>query len=256
MMRPEKKKRKKKTPSGDHLYGVLPIEQALKHRRRNLHRLYLKKNYESSDRLKALQQLAQQQKVPWELVSVEELDRLCPDVTHQGVVLHCGPLPYVSESPLKQGGKPQVWMALDQVEDPQNIGAIIRSCGFFGVEGVIVPEAHFPGITPSMAKTSAGVSEWLPIMVVKNLSRFLVQQKTRQYWVIGLDMEASEPLTALTKDRSLILVMGNEGKGLRNLIRQQCDWMVHIAGNTEVASLNVSNAAAIAMYQVNGHLTS
>lgn len=232
------------------LYGVSSVRQALLEQKRNCRKLVLKQGYQTSDRLNEIREIALTQRIPIEVLDTSQLDQLVSHAPHQGVVLVCGPLPYGDATALNTRRTNGLWVALDQLEDPQNIGAIIRSCGFFQIEGVIVPQAHFPGITPSAAKTSAGVSEFLPIILVPNLARFLDQQKQlNHYWIVGLDMEGAQPMTAQRLDRPTILVVGNEGKGLRPLVKEQCDWLVQIEGNPQVESLNVSTATAIALYQ-------
>ncbi len=233
------------------LYGILPVQQALLQQKRTIGHLYLKQDSHSSERLLALEHIAKKANVPISWKPRRELDTMFPNVLHQGAILECGPLPYVEESWLTQtDSESGIFVALDQIEDPQNIGAIIRSCGFFNVAGLIVHQEHFPGLTAAVSKTSAGVAESFPVIAVKNLSRFLKEQKKNGFWVVGMDMEAEQSMHSFTLDRALILVVGNEGKGLRPLVRATCDWLVSIPGNPQVESLNVSNAAAIALYQL------
>ena len=127
------------------------------------------------------------------------------------------------------------------------MGAVLRTCGFFDVSAVVVSKDHSCGLTPVVSKSSSGVVEWLPVISVTNLSRFLQKQKSEGYWIVGLAEESNQSFSQLVRDKPLILVVGNEGRGIRPLIRKQCDWLVSIAGNPEVSSLNVSNAAAVAL---------
>ena len=174
---------------------------------------------------------------------------MCPDAVHQGVVLRCGILPFspISVLPLPVEGKLPLIVVLDQIEDPHNLGAVLRTCGFFDVSAVVVSKDHSCGLTPVVSKSSSGVAEWLPVISVTNLTRFLQKQKSEGYWIVGLAEESNQSVSQLVRDKPLILVMGNEGRGIRPLIRKQCDWLVSIAGNPEVSSLNVSNAAAVAL---------
>ncbi|MGK5092280.1 23S rRNA (guanosine(2251)-2'-O)-methyltransferase RlmB [Deltaproteobacteria bacterium TL4] len=241
-----------KASSQDYLYGLIPVQQALIHQRRTLYKLFLKQETMPSKRSQELKQLASEINVPVAFLTKDEIDNHCPDVTHQGVLLQCGPLPLSDPSLLQ---KPQaqnfpLFLALDQVEDPHNLGAIIRSCGFFKASGVVVGRDHFCGITSTVSKTSAGVVENFPVVVVPNLSRYLEEQKKNNYWIVGLDGEGDQDLKNMRREQPLILVLGNEGKGLRPLVRSTCDWLIRIAGSPEVGSLNVSNAAAIALYQL------
>ena len=244
--------RKKSASTSLYLYGVLPVEAALIHRRRKIDHLYLKKAADSSKRLRKIRLLGEQYGIPVSEVSVKKLEEMCPDALHQGVVISCESLPYSSFSDLPQTveGKYNLIVALDQITDPHNLGAILRTCGFFKVSAVVVPQDHTSGLTAVVAKASAGVSEWFPVISVPNLARFIQQQKSNGFWVVGLVEDAVENVSELSQDRPIILVLGNEGKGIRPLSRRHCDWLVSIPGNPEVSSLNVSNAAAVVLFHL------
>ena len=232
------------------LYGILPVQNALQHRKRALFELYLKPH--PSGRIEALQQQAKVLGVATHLLDSKAMAALCPAVPHQGVVLACGRLPYADlQSVEKEAQTHPIFVALDQIEDPHNLGAIIRSCAFFQISGVIVPRHGSAALTPTVSKTSAGTAEYFPVVAVPNLSQFLQSQKKRGYWIVGLEEQASQSLATLQWDRPYILVVGNEGRGLRRLVQSLCDWCVRIPGSSQVAALNVSNATAIALY----HLT-
>ncbi|MBF0349695.1 MAG: 23S rRNA (guanosine(2251)-2'-O)-methyltransferase RlmB [SAR324 cluster bacterium] len=234
------------------LYGVIPVCQALKIKRRKIVRLIVKTEQSPSPRILEIIHLAKEHSVPVEFLEKSGIDSLCPEGVHQGILLECGPLPYVPyEALAPEDGLPNpVIVALDQVEDPHNLGAIIRSCGFFNVLCVVVPASHSSGITAVVSKTSAGVAESFPIVQVPNLNRFLEMQKTKNFWIAGLDGAAEQDISTLPGDVPLVLVLGNEGQGLRQLVKSKCDWLVKIPGNPDIAALNVSNAAAIALYQL------
>ena len=246
------KGRKTEASTSDFLYGILPVQGALRHRRRKLDHLYLKTDADSSERLREIRMLAEQHGVPVREVPVKKLEEMCPDAVHQGVVLRCGALPFSSLSDLPQTaeGEYPLIVVLDQIEDPHNLGAILRTCGFFKVSAVVVPQDHTSGLTAVVAKASTGVSEWFPVISVPNLARFLQEQKSKGFWVIGLAGDAAESVAELSQDRPLILVLGNEGKGMRRLSRKHCDWLVSIPGDQQVSSLNVSNAAAVVLFHL------
>ena len=233
----------------DLLYGILPVLGALQHRRRRLDRLYLKKDADSSERLRDIRYIAEKIKLPLSEVPVTKLTKMCPNAVHQGVILRCGFLPFSSWNDLPQSeeGQYPLIVALDQIEDPHNLGAILRTCGFFDVSAVVVPQDHTSELTPTVSKSSAGVLEWFTVISVTNLARFLQEQKSKGLWVVGLDGDAAENVGNLKRDRPLILVLGNEGRGIRQLIRKRCDWLVSIPGNPKVSSLNVSNATAVVL---------
>ena len=231
------------------LYGVQPVCAALRQRKRQFSELYIKRGKKNSRRIWEIRELAEELGITLREVPGKKLTEMCPEEVHQGVVLRCGSLPFspISVLSLPVEVKLPLIVLLDQIEDPHNLGAVLRTCGFFDVSAVVVSKDHSCGLTPVVSKSSSGVVEWLPVISVTNLSRFLQKQKSEGYWIVGLAEESNQSFSQLVRDKPLILVVGNEGRGIRPLIRKQCDWLVSIAGNPEVSSLNVSNAAAIAL---------
>ena len=231
------------------LYGVQPVCAALRHRKRQFSELYIKSGRNNSGRIREIQELAEELGITLNEVTKDKLTEMCPDAVHQGVVLSCGKLSFspISVLPLPLDGKLPLIVVLDQIKDPHNLGAIIRTCGFFDVTAVVLSKDHSCGLTPVVSKSSSGVAEWLTVISTTNLTRFLQKQKTEGYWIVGLAEESNQSLSKLERDKPLILVLGNEGRGVRPLIRKQCDWLAIIYGNPQVSSLNVSNAAAIAL---------
>ena len=231
------------------LYGVQPVCSALKQRKREFLELFIKRGKNNSGRISDIMEIAEKFGITVNEVPGKKLTEMCPNAVHQGVVLRCTILPFSTKSdlPLTLEGKLPLIVVLDQIEDPHNLGAILRTCGFFDVSAVVLSRYHSCGITPVVSKSSSGVAEWLTIIPITNLTRFLKNQKSEGYWVVGLSEESNKSISKLEIDKPIILVFGNEGRGIRPLIRKQCDWLVSIAGNPEVSSLNVSNAAAIAL---------
>ena len=231
------------------LYGLQPVRAALRSRKREFSELFIKIGKNNSGPISEIRELAEEIEVTVNEVSGNRLAKMCPNAVHQGVVLRCSILPFsnISDLPLTLEGDLPLIVVLDQIEDPHNLGAIIRNCGFFDVTAVVLSKDHSCGLTPVVSKSSSGVAEWLTVISTTNLTRFIQKKKSEGYWIVGLAEEYNQTLSKLDRDEPLILVLGNEGRGIRPLIRKQCDWLVSIAGNPKVSSLNVSNAAAIAL---------
>jgi len=190
-----------------------------------------------------------------QIVERKEIDKLLPpDSVHQGFALICTPLPPVDlEYIISQSENTDNChiLILDQVTDPQNIGAIIRSALAFNTLALIVQDKNSPQETRSMAKSSAGLIEYLPIVRVTNLSRTIERLKEAGFWTIGMDGYAQTTVAELKKGGKNAIIMGSEGKGMRRLVEENCDITVRLPMNEKAESLNVSTAAAIMLYEIN-----
>jgi 23S rRNA (guanosine2251-2'-O)-methyltransferase len=223
------------------IFGLHAVEAALANPNRPVMRLLATDN--AAQRLAAL--IAKRKLNP-EPVIPKDLDRLLgPDTVHQGVMLEAGPLPRVGPDEIDQNG---VLLVLDQVTDPHNVGAALRSAAVFGACGLVLTERHSPPLSGVLAKAASGALDLVPIVLVKNLSQALSALGDRGVLRIGLAEDAEETLEATPLTRPLALVLGAEGKGLRHLTREKCDRLCRISTANALASLNVSNAAAIAMH--------
>ncbi len=226
---------------GNHvLYGIHTVVEALKNPQRRFIKLVGTEN--GLLRLKECLDLP----VKPETVKPEEIGRQLPkDAVHQGVLLIAEPLPGLDLADVPMEG---VALALDQVTDPHNVGAILRSAAAFAVSAVIVTGRHSPEVTGVLAKAASGALEHVPFVEVKNLAKALEELGERGFQRIGLDSDGETAIGDVTLRRPLCLVLGAEGKGLRPVTRAACDVIARLPMPGAIASLNVSNAAAVSLY--------
>ena len=193
---------------------------------------------------------------PCDRAEIEAL--LPPGAVHQGIALRVGALPAVSlgEALLggaglcDNGGERRVAVALDRISDPHNLGAIMRSAAAFGACAAIVTERHAPPASGVVAKSASGALEKVPLVRVTNLARALNELKESGFWVVGLDPRAETPLAGAAPQGDAAIVLGAEGGGLRRLTAERCDALCHVPTAPGADSLNVSNAAAVALYEL------
>jgi len=233
--------RRRAETEGIVLFGIHAVEAALANPNRPVLRLQATEN--AAQRLK---DLIAERRLSAEPVTPQDLDRLLgPDTVHQGVALEVGPLPPLTLDDVDPDG---ILLVLDQVTDPHNVGAALRSAAAFGASGLVLTERHSPPFSGVLAKSASGALDLVPIVLVKNLSQALNELGERGVMRIGLAEEAETALEDVPLSRPLALVLGAEGKGLRHLTREKCDHLCRIPTVSALASLNVSNAAAIAMH--------
>jgi 23S rRNA (guanosine2251-2'-O)-methyltransferase len=226
------------------IFGIHAVEAALANPRREVRRLLLTDNAE-----RRLRQALAGRQITHERVLPKDLDRrLGPDAVHQGALLETAPLPEPELEALAEQGQGRPLVVLDQVTDPQNVGAVLRSAAVFGAAGLVMTRRHSPPLAGALAKSASGALEHVPVALVQNLARALAELKALSCTIIGLDGEAAETIEELAWPERPVLVLGAEGKGLRELTRQTCDRLCRIATEGPLASLNVSNAAAVALH--------
>jgi 23S rRNA (guanosine2251-2'-O)-methyltransferase len=180
--------------------------------------------------------------------SAEELERLCGSPDHQGVVAEVDPYPYGDPvGMLRDEGA--LLVALDQVQDPRNLGAVCRSAEFAGAAGVVVPERRSAAVTPVVCKTSAGAVEHLEVAHVRNLADWLAEAKGAGFWIWGADAEAKQAPWGTDLTGPTVIVLGGEGKGLRPRVAAACDGLVALPRRGAIESLNVSAAATALLFE-------
>lgn len=228
-----------------YLYGRHPVILALQNPRRRIHEIWMTKG--------ALEGVRLPPELPVHIVMREHLDALVrKEALHQGVVAKCDPLPPYGLDTVIQASKSTDCMLvvlLDQVSDPHNIGAILRSATAFHAAAVIVPEAGAPDETGVLAKSASGALELIPLVRVPNLVRAMEALKKADFWCIGMDGYAKDIMSDQKLPDKCAIVMGSEGDGMRRLTAECCDYMTKLPMNPAIESLNVSNACAIALYE-------
>ena len=205
------------------------------------------------NRIEELVRLARQHGIPVRFEERIQLDRTAGMREHQGVVAIVAASPTASFEdllkPRDAHASPGLLVLLDGVEDPQNLGAIVRTSLAAGVQGVVIPERRAAGLTDSVARASAGALAHLPVARVKNLSRAMEEMKQAGYWLVGLDERAEKHHTEVDFKIPVGIVLGGEGKGLHALIRERCDFLVSIPTTGPVRALNVSVAAGVVLFE-------
>ncbi|QIG92934.1 MULTISPECIES: 23S rRNA (guanosine(2251)-2'-O)-methyltransferase RlmB [unclassified Bradyrhizobium] len=223
------------------LYGWHTVAAALANPDRQIRKLYLTEN--------AAKRLADENietRVTPEIVRPGDIDRrLTPDAVHQGLLAEADPLPSPDIDTLALEG---IVLVLDQITDPHNVGAILRSAAAFAVRAIVTTARHSPEATGVLAKSASGALELVPVVTVQNLARALNELNERGFQTVGLDSEGSEDLGKVQLQAPLALVLGAEGKGLRQLTRETCRVVARLDMPGEIKSLNVSNAAVLALY--------
>lgn len=235
-------------PSATLLWGIHSVEAALGNPRRKLRRLLA-----TEAGFAKVAAAASTRGVRVERVADDELAHRVPrEAVHQGLLLEAEPLPRIGleEAVLDQEGPSRLVVVLDQVTDPHNLGAILRSAAAFSALAVVVQERHSPPLTGTVAKAASGALDRVPVAEVVNIARALESLKEAGFQILGFDSEAAYQIGQCDLTGDIAIVMGAEGDGLRRLVRENCDRLVRLPTNARLASLNVSNATAVALYEV------
>ena len=235
----------------NYIYGINSVAEALKARGRAFAWVGVAKERHDL-RLQRVVEECRRQGVAVRFVGRAELDRMAGNGGHQGVVAVTSAKQYtdLDDVVAAQRGQYSLVVVLDGIEDPHNLGAILRTADAAGADGVVIPERRAVGVTGAVAKASAGASAHLPVAKVTNIARTLEELKARNIWVVGLDERGKQPYDSIDYNIDCAIVLGAEGKGVHDLVAKKCDFLVSIPMLGKVPSLNVSVAAGVVLYEV------
>ena len=233
------------------LYGINTVTEALKARGRAFEWIGVVKERHDI-RIQRVIEECRKVGVPVRVLSRVELDRMAGNAAHQGMIAVTSAKQYndLDDLVAARRGEHSLVVVLDGVEDPHNLGAILRTADAAGADGVVIPERRAVGVTGTVAKASAGASEHLPIAKVTNISRAIEDLKAKELWIVGLDERGKQTYDQIDYKMHCAVVLGAEGKGLHDLVRRNCDFLVSIPMLGKVPSLNVSVAAGVVLYEV------
>ncbi len=232
------------------IYGRNPVYETLRARRRQPFKLQLAQGQQEKGRLTQILQLARSRKIPIETVPRQKLETYSSG--HQGVALEASGYPYSDFATIlalaEQRQQPPFLLLMDTVQDPQNLGTLLRTAEIVGVHGILLPYRRTATVTPAVVSASSGACEHL-LVAQTNLAQAISAIKEANIWVIGLDGSPSaQPLQQVRLDGPLALVVGNEGQGMRSLVRDSCDILLRLPMRGQIESLNAAVAGSIALY--------
>ena len=236
----------------DIIEGRNPVIEALR-TGRPINKVLLARNIGLHSAVAEILTLAKSRGIPVEYVERRFIDRLTTTSSHQGVIAYASAKEYVDLEDLltisREKNEPPLYCMLDGIEDPQNLGAIIRTAEASGTHGVIIRSRRAVGLTATVAKTSAGAVEYVPVARVSNISQAIAALKRNGVWVVGIDQAGEIPYSQVDFRLPTAMVIGSEGRGLSDLVRERCDSLASIPMLGRIASLNASVAAALVMYE-------
>jgi 23S rRNA (guanosine2251-2'-O)-methyltransferase len=245
----------RETGAASLVYGLIPVIEALRAGKRQVEEITILEGAKP-ERLRHLLELARELRVPVRRVPRIELDRKLGEVSHQGVAARIAAARYADADDLLDSlntkigtSDPPLVLGLDGIQDPRNMGSILRTAECAGVHGVFIPERRAAGLTEVVAKVAAGALEYVPVARVTNLVRLIGQLKERNIWVVGTDAEAQQEYTDWDWNLPVAIVLGNEGHGLHRLVSERCDALVRIPVSGSLESLNVGVAAGVLLYE-------
>ncbi|MEI7768489.1 MAG: 23S rRNA (guanosine(2251)-2'-O)-methyltransferase RlmB [Chloroflexales bacterium] len=235
------------------LYGRNAVRETIRAGRRTMHRLVVSNGVQETGVIAEIVKQAELAGMTIQRVERQILDKQLRDANHQGVMLEAGEYPYVELDEClalaAERGEPPLLLLLDHLQDPQNIGTLLRTAEVVGIHGVAMPGRRAAEITPAVVNASSGATEHLKIVLVTNLSQTIATLQKQGVWVVGLeDDEQAQDIDSADLNLPLALVVGAEGPGLARLVRERCDFLVRLPMAGQIASLNASVAGSIALY--------
>jgi len=236
----------------DIIIGKNPVIEALR-AGRLIKKILVKHNIEQRDDINELIRNAKIKKIPIEIADIKYLNLLASGTLHQGIIALAEPKQYINLEDLlsisKAKNEVPLYLILDGIEDPHNLGAILRTAEATGVHGVILRRQRAVGITPTVVKASAGAIEYVPVVRVNNISQSIIILKNKNIWIVGIDSKGSVNYDKIDYRLPIAIVIGSEGMGISSLVVKHCDWLAAIPMKGRISSLNASVAASIVMYE-------
>lgn len=237
--------------SKEWIAGKNPVIEVLKSER-GIHKIWIAEGSQKGS-MQLIMKLAKERNILVQFVPKQKIDQLV-STNHQGVAAQVAAHQYAELDDLfevaSKRGEDPFFLILDELEDPHNLGSILRTADAAGVHGVIIPKHRSVGLTATVAKLSTGAIEYVPVARVTNIPRTIDELKTRGVWIFGTEAKGSEDYRKMDATMPLALVIGNEGKGMGRLVRDKCDFLIHLPMMGHVTSLNASVAASLLMYEV------
>ena len=235
----------------DILFGPHSVIEALKANRRDFRTIFISKDIASSERGLTIRELAEERRVPLKEMSSINLKQKTGSDLHQGVGAEVGPYPAADiHKVLATLHSASFLLIADGIQDPQNLGALLRTALCAGVDAVIIPRNRAAPPTPTVSRTSAGALEHLQLVRATNITDVIKDLKKNNLWIIGTDLSAGTPVFSADLNVPLALIIGSEGKGIRPLVKKNCDLLISIPQRGSLGSLNASAAGAVVMYEV------
>ena len=236
--------------SNEIIYGIHAVEAALRNQPENVLQVFVQQG-RNDNRIKKILEIAKNSGVSLQSISNDKLKEKCPKARHQGVVaeIRPGKSSTVTLDDILEK-ESVLLLVLDEVQDPHNIGACLRTADATGVDAVVVSKNRSPALTPVIRNVASGAAETVPYIMVSNIARALDKIKENDVWVMGTSGDADQTIYQSSANNRIALVMGSEGKGMRRLTREACDQLISIPMQGSVESLNISVATAVCLYEI------